>query len=217
MLYKKNDFYQTVTSLYTKVFLPLLNDCFFDEVDLVTERIKPSVTMDKLRWSNEEHSTWMYSTETNSIDEQVSYLKEFLSHRIEFLSSVWVDNAKYWYLELDFGDYFEEYLRWESFNVKHGDTFAELPEPSLENFIFEDWYYLGTDEKFNPSTPITENTYLYAKWTPLVKEDIYSKIKNTVVRFLPVIFLGILTVLLIIMFVIEIKRHYPYKLRSKEK
>jgi len=92
-LCKKDDFYQTVTSLYTKVFLPLLKDWFFDEIDNVTERIRPSVAMDKLRWSNEEHSRWMYSIETNIIDEQVSYLKEFLSQRIEFLSSVWVDNT----------------------------------------------------------------------------------------------------------------------------
>jgi len=120
-------------------------------------------------------------------------------------------------VDLEFGDPVEENLRWDKFSIKHGYTFTELPEPSLENYIFEGWYYIDTGEKFNPSTPITKDTYLYAKWAPLVQESIYTKIKITVKRFLPVIFLGILTVLLIMMFVIEVNRQYPYKLRSKEK
>lgn len=57
-------------------------------------------------------------------------------------------------------------------DVLDGDTIT-VPDPTKSGYRFEGWYLDSTfTEEFNESTPITEDTILYAKWYELPKYTI---------------------------------------------
>ena len=112
--------------------------------------IADSAAMDAVRWKKDHAATLS----------QGAYLADYLAQRHEFLSSLWVEEETYHRVRL-MGNV---YTRYYEHMVKDGDTFDAFPALYKEGYTLEGWFYEGTDEPFNAEKPITEETFLYAKW-----------------------------------------------------
>ena len=56
------------------------------------------------------------------------------------------------------------YTRYYENAVKDGERFDNFPELYKEGQKLVGWFHEGTDEPFDSKRPITEDTFLYAKW-----------------------------------------------------
>lgn len=73
--------------------------------------------------------------------------------------------------------------------------------PQLEDteyYTFEGWYYSNTDEPFDETAPITEDTQIYAKW-----EDAPAKRVRQIMKLIP---LGVIAVIGFGLLTVEISR-----------
>ena len=149
-LYHNEIFYNRIKSLYESDFLPVLNESI-EKIDAYAERISSSRRMDGIRYNYDGES-----------DLQVEEIKDFLAKRIEFLNSAWIDGVNYCniYLDSQLSDTYSTYA------VVNGETFDELPALEKSEYgEFLGWYYEGTNEPYDNTAPVTEDLYLYARWS----------------------------------------------------
>ncbi len=89
--------------------------------------------------------------------ERVYYKKENTTYYAK-----WIKNYTVSYVEAD-GSAIEGCT---SVSITGGKTLSSLPEPTKEGVYFDGWYKdTGLTEAFDISTPISQDTILYAKWT----------------------------------------------------
>ncbi len=89
--------------------------------------------------------------------ERVYYKKENTTYYAK-----WIKNYTVSYAEAD-GSAIEGCT---SVSITGGKTLSSLPEPTKEGVYFDGWYKdTGLTEAFDISTPISQDTILYAKWT----------------------------------------------------
>lgn len=115
------------------------------------ENIIASAKMDALRWNRDIEATAASG----------DYLSGYIGERADFLDSLWIEGVSYHRVRL-MGNV---YTRYYEHMVRDGETFDAFPTLWKENHTLEGWFYEGTDEPFDPEKPITEETFLYAKWT----------------------------------------------------
>ena len=92
--------------------------------------------------------------------EQGAYLRDYLSAREAFLTDIWTEGTTYHRVRL-MGNV---YTRYYENAVKDGELFDNFPELYKEGQKLVGWFHEGTDEPFDSKRPITEDTFLYAKW-----------------------------------------------------
>lgn len=148
-LYADETFRAAVEEKYEQQWAQGLADLAAKAEDYVAA-IADSARMDAARW-NKDHA------ETLSMG---VYLKDYLTARREFLTSLWVEGETYHRVRL-MGNV---YTRYYEHMVRDGETFDAFPELYKEGHTLEGWFYEGTDEPFDPAKPITEETFLAAKW-----------------------------------------------------
>ncbi|MGM9661963.1 MAG: CotH kinase family protein [Oscillospiraceae bacterium] len=148
-LYRQESFRARVAELYA--------DGWGDALTALAERaedyvaaVADSAHMDAARWGKDYETTLTRG----------AYLRDYLTQRQDFLTSLWVEGVSYHRVRL-MGNV---YTRYYEYAVETGDTFDDFPTLYKEGYTLEGWYHEGTDEPFDPSAPITEDTYLYAKW-----------------------------------------------------
>ena len=58
--------------------------------------------------------------------------------------------------------------------VEYGETISNLPNPEKTDYIFDGWFSekYGNGSEFTPTTAVTSDMTVYAKWTPAIPEDI---------------------------------------------
>ncbi|MGM9619153.1 MAG: CotH kinase family protein [Oscillospiraceae bacterium] len=149
-LYRQESFRARVTELYADGWDEALTALAARAEDYVAA-VAAGARMDAVRWGKDYEATLA----------QGAYLRDYLTQRQDFLTSLWVEGVRYQRVRL-MGNV---YTRYYEYAVETGDTFDDFPALYKEGYTLEGWYYEGTDEPFDPSAPITEDTYLYAKWT----------------------------------------------------
>lgn len=127
-----------------------------------------SFEMNRIRWSEEpSESNWAFESQRHyqSLEEQVRDMDSFLSRRVDYLKSVWVDGAEY--CKVTFVSDFHYSLYEMVYSVEPGSTLqisVEDPEPlSSTGVRFLGWFDREGNE-FEPGRPITEDVVYKADW-----------------------------------------------------
>lgn len=149
-LYQKTEFYDRMVELYKEVFIPALNHLLDDTVIEYMDYIAVAHHMDQLRWGA-----------NNALADEIEYIRQFISKRMDFLSDIWIKGEDYCFVQADPG--FNQF--YANIAVKSGECLDDLRELSdSDTSKFLGWYHTDTEQPFDSSQPINENTTLYAKW-----------------------------------------------------
>jgi hypothetical protein len=173
----KEAFWTRVYELFELEFLPIL-DLFLEErVPDYVQTIRDAAEMNMIRWGGE------------SIEKAEEQLRIYLKDHAMFLSNLWLNKAEY--CQIGFID-----LACDAFyTVLPGERLEKMPTIAYrEPAIFQGLYYANTQEPFDITRPITEDTLVYAKW-----EYVSTKMEELIP-------LAVISVLGVIMLLIEIKR-----------
>lgn len=156
-LYEKEVFYNRMTEIYETEFLPLLEELVHGKIDEMAAEIMDATAMNRLRWVS-----WLSRYGDLQVSERSAVaMRDFLSQRVDFLNSAWIDGVDYCTVCLDESDG-TEYLYYA---VVRGQIFEGLPDyEDTEQRIFLGWYHSESDKLFDPTQPVTEDISLYAKW-----------------------------------------------------
>ena len=141
-LYQQEEFAQLVRQLYAREFRPLLDDVFGQKVDGYIEYISTAAKLNEIRWKHE-------LTETYS--ESVEALRDYMSRRIAFLDSFWIDQDPYFTVEAMGSE------AAMCFAVKPGQTLPTLHEGVSD----PRWYRVDTNTLFDVTQPIYEDVKIY--------------------------------------------------------
>jgi len=149
-LYQKELFRTRVAEIYEEEFLPLLQQLLMNEFDSYIAQASDAFRTDALRWGNSQ----------TSLQQEIEYIRNFLSDRIAFLSDVWISGTEYHIVRVDPGrkDVYGH------FAVKHGECLPELP--SYDDIRGLGWFVVGTDEPFDVTQPIYEDVQIYIRKQP---------------------------------------------------
>ncbi|MGI6004267.1 MAG: CotH kinase family protein [Christensenellales bacterium] len=170
-LYKKEEFREEATRQYEQLCLPILNQYLEEEIEALARQISASASMDTVRWISYGKSAWSYESQL-SYGEQIAYLQTFLSQRVVFLNSAWLDGIDYCRIQIFLGDEQPDYERWRSYSVKPGETFEIPIIPERTNASFAGWYYANTDTPYDPNIPVTKNISVWARWKSIQEDNI---------------------------------------------
>lgn len=176
-LYQKTEFYDRMVCLYEEVFLPVLNHLMEDSLTDYLNYIAAAHHMDQFRWNA-----------NNPLSEEIEYIRQYISKRTDFLTDIWIKGKDYCFVQADPG--FNQFYAYIA--VKTGERLEDLRVLSdSDTSKFLGWYYTDTDEPFDSTKPICENTALYAKW-----HGIPSWWKNQLVEVVPGMILAVMVCVL---------------------
>ncbi|MDO4175374.1 MAG: CotH kinase family protein, partial [Eubacteriales bacterium] len=141
-------FYDQVKETYQREFLPKLQELLEQGIEQQYQTIAAASEMNAVRWQS-----------GTTPQDAVEQLCTFLTQRIAFLNSAWIDGTVYWTICVQ-PDNSEQY---RYYAVEDGGLFADLPDPEeLDMTNFVAWYDADTGEEFDPSQPITGDKIIYA-------------------------------------------------------
>lgn len=186
-LYQKEAFYNRVVELYQTTFRPLLEDFLDGTLQDYASRIAQTVEADKLRWPGQPPA-------------DADYMQAYLTERIAFLDSVWLEKESYCYVLVDAGggNNTAEYA------VRPGEYMPELPD----HFGSYGWYTMDTDEPFDVTQPIYEDVRIYRKEFPAENESVEEPAPAGTERDLPfyfrIFFIGCFAVLFLTSFAVTV-------------
>lgn len=145
-LYKKDQFYSQVVSVYRNEFLPLITDYRNVQIDQYSDFIEKAAKMNQIRWS------------TPDFCQAVSSLSSFLQERMEFLNRVWLFEEEYYTVLV----YFSGTAYAELYVVFPGEFVTPLLDYE-EMLGKQNWYIYDSNELFDINQPIYENIIIYQK------------------------------------------------------
>lgn len=149
-LYRNPVFYEYVTKLYQDSFLEQLQELISDTIPEYEKYIETAQNANRIRW-------YFDRTEPVAMD-----IADFLSERIDFLNSAWIDGVQYHIISMDKMDR-TKYLYYA---IEDGKTFDSIP--SLESVYgekyFDGWIDTETKEKVDSQSIITKDMNLEAVW-----------------------------------------------------
>lgn len=146
-LYRKEEFHDLAVEQYRTVFQPLLEEFLDNELTAYAARIEQAAEIDRYRWQ-----TWDASAETEAI-------RDYMTQRMEFLSSVWLEEQQWYTVLVDVCDGGNT----ACYAVRPGDLIPELPN-AYEHWNPVGWYHRETDTPVDLSQPVTENLDIYLKY-----------------------------------------------------
>lgn len=176
-LYEKTEFYSQVTEQYKTVFQPLLAEFLNEKLAAYASQIQPAAFMNQHRWPGQDASA-----ETESI-------RDYMTRRMEFLSKVWLEGERYCTLLVDTNDGSNT----ACYAVRPGEY---APELVSYEYIPDavGWYHRDTEQPFDITQPIYEDTDIYLKYTDEAEEE-----KQQTSRLRSVLSTVPLTVLLVLL------------------
>ena len=152
-LYSHDDFLAAVKQYYQEEYQTYLRNLTDEKIDQYANIVRASAAMDHTRWS-ELSEEWLFT----DFDEGISYLKDFVQKRTDFLDEVWVDDKVYYMVKLKV-----EGAVYEARYLEPGEKLTDLPDLSDKYDNAEGWYYEDTDEPYMDGTEINEDIALYLK------------------------------------------------------
>lgn len=163
LLYNNKEFYGRMTAAFEDL-LPYMETLLESTIDEYADIIRASALMDGKRWQ------YAYATSTNQghyieFDNNVRYLKYYLSKRLNFLCKTWqipykefttAGNGEMHNVSFMVGD-----TCIETRTVPDGETMPDLPPLDEKQYL--GWYFTFNEEKYFDKLPIYEDCILYAK------------------------------------------------------
>lgn len=163
-LYRDEAFYNEVTGKFEKL-LPYMETLLNTTIDQYADTLRASVAMDAARW----HNAYEKSNERGhyeTYDNNVRYLKFFLSNRLNFLCKRWNISYKE-FAACTTGEMHEikfvhngEVV--ETRQVMDGDALTELPYLDEEHYFGWSWYN-AENKVYRGKLPIYEDCTFYAR------------------------------------------------------
>ncbi len=146
-LWKKDEFRERVLTVLRTEYLPLLTELAESGIAREAQTIAASSGMNALRW------TELFGEKTSA--QAVDDMTQFLTRRIAFLRSAWIDGTQYCTLTL------QHPVKYEYISVPPGEVCAEFPQPQeLDLPAKTIWLRADTGEPFDPQSVITEDVTL---------------------------------------------------------
>ena len=183
-LYQKPEFYECMKALYAEVFVPLLEDLIDTKLSSYQALLDQPVRMDGIRWGYEADPA-----------AEFAYMADYLQRRMAFLDCIWLKGEHYVTVRADMktGAFYARYV------IAPGESLDELPIPEDNEFQdFVGWYVADTNEPFDKTAPVYEDTAIYAKWV-----DNRSKRAGQVIKLIP---LAVIAVLGVVVLAADIRR-----------
>lgn len=187
-LYQKDEFKNKVIELFDSLFKPEIEILLNEKLTVYSEKIATSCKMNEIRWD----------LRRDSLNNGIYQITNYLEKHTQFLNGVFLDK--------------KEYCRVSFINLENnlfyclpvGECLRKLPEiQDTDTSVFCGLYYLDSDEPFDITKPIYEDTAIYAKWQDKNGERVKDILKLTPVAVIAVIFIAV--------FVIDIKRNWVAK------
>lgn len=148
-LNRKLEFSARVRELYQQVYRPLVQQLLDTGLEAYAAQIDQGAALDHYRWGTED--LW----------EEVEVIRTYLKARIAFLDSLWLENTEYCRVLV--------LLDENSSSICHavapGETIPSLPAYE-ETWDVLGWYDAATEQPFDPSQPIHQDTVVYLKKLP---------------------------------------------------
>ena len=156
-LYQQEEFISQVKQLYGNRFRPLLGKLLSEGFDAYEDQTELAVRMNALRW-----------TGTDS-DASRELAVRYMTERMEFLDSLWLDEEMYCMVFVEFGPW----INAAYYAVKPGESLPALP-------VYEDtaqirylgWHDMATGKPFGITQPIYEDTIIYLRQESLQAESV---------------------------------------------
>lgn len=163
-LYENEAFRELVVEKYTDL-LPYIQSLLEGKIDSYASRISKSVYLDKIRWDSPALSNNYYVGHFKEFDNNVRYLKYYLTNRVNFLNKRWdvsendfsIENRQETHTVTLMAD--DKIV--ETLMVADGETLDNLPAPDKSKY--GGWYYEHNNEKVRPHIPVYEDCVVYAK------------------------------------------------------
>lgn len=148
-LNRKPEFQTRVRELYKEVFRPLVRQLLDTGLESYAAQIAQSAALDQRRWG------------TDNARAETEEICRYLTERLTFLDSIWLENRQYYKVLV--------LLDENSSSICHGVLPGERI-PSLpgyeESWDILGWYDAATEQPFDPSQPIYQDTVVYLKKLP---------------------------------------------------
>ena len=147
LLWKQDVFRERVTGLFRTEYLPLLNELAGGGIARQARQIAAASEMNAQRWRN------LFGEKTSA--EAVDDMTRFLTQRIAFLRSAWLDGTEYCTLTLCHP------VRYEYISVPVGTVCTEFPKPQELDLPADTvWLREDTGEPFDPQSAVTQDVTL---------------------------------------------------------
>lgn len=178
-LCKKDEFADCIKNIFSIQAVFATNKLLNEKIPLYAKSIEKSANMDAARWSNTEFD----------FKKEISDVSSYLKEHTEFLNSVWIEDEEV--CQLSFVGLSNDMF----YSVKKGSVLPEIPKvEDTESAKFTGFYYSDTNEPFDKTVPITEDTEVYAKWENQSTNSIKTVIKYSPILVIAVIFLGLIII-----------------------
>jgi hypothetical protein len=154
-LNRKPEFQARVRELYQQIYRPLMQELLETGLDDYASRICQGASLDQYRWDTEDAL------------KETAHIRQYMTDRLAFLDSVWIENIQYYKVLV--------LLDENSSSVCHAvlpnETIPEFP-PYEENWNILGWYDAQTEEPFEITQPIRQDTIVYLKKLPTEEDRI---------------------------------------------
>lgn len=171
-LNRKPEFQNRVKELYREVYRPLVQELLDTGLEEYADLISQAAAMNQLRWG------------VTSAQEETEYIRWYLTERLAFLDSLWLENTQYYKVLVMYDD--------DNTSLCHavlpGERIPELPGYNESGDILG-WYDADTDQPFDISQPVYKDTVVYLKRLP-TEEDRISPLQAAPIGAVLVILLA---------------------------
>jgi len=161
-LYRNETFYSYIVKIYEEEFLDELNKLVSDTIDSYEEYLEVASYANHLRW---------YPDRKEPVSMDVS---DFLTERIDFLNSAWIDDVDYHIVSFDKKDK----SKFLYYAIEDGGKIEDIPVlNNNKGKVFAGWIDKKSGEKIDDTSIITEDMELEAVWQDM-NSGIVSRIKS---------------------------------------
>ena len=147
-LWQKEEFRREVIRLYEAQFRPALVTLLETGLDQYAREISAAADCNQRRWHRD----------LCPMEEEIQRIKTYLSARLAFLDSLWLEGEPYYTVTANLNDGSVV----SCYAVKPGETLPSLPDTGWDETAIG-WYDYDTGEPFDPETPIYVNQRIYLK------------------------------------------------------
>ena len=203
-LYNKDKFYNRLLEIYSENIFPLVKNVFESSIENIGDAIEQASYLNKIRWTDM-YDSFKTSLEVYYNEMSTNEICEYLIERINFLNEVWIENVKYYTVQIEP----IESGALTSFAVRPGEKITDCPE--MKDFDISQHIWIDNDngEKFDFSQPIYKDMVLVIKQEEKEESINYSTIMYyKILARLGVVLLGVLIIIMLLMIII-------YRRRSK--
>ncbi|MBO7402279.1 MAG: CotH kinase family protein [Lachnospiraceae bacterium] len=139
-------FRDKVVQSFETILIPLIDELINAQISSLSQEISIAKANNDIRWRIES-------------DRESEFLINYLSERLEFLKSIWLDGDEYCEVAYYGGDKAEDFKR---IFIHKGDSVLNYPE-YLKLISGGKWYIDGTSTEYDFSSKVNENVLLVKK------------------------------------------------------